>query len=156
MYTALRLAAYAGLDDHERRALVGGTMLDVLEKRPLADPGPPRLPPIRSMSGRLTRVNGYLLGAFAAAIGAGPPPDPVRALPFIALARAACRDPDPGAVGPTLQRIDELLTAAEQLVGLGREQARGAFGLVIAAGVIAATEPLTPSMAHPDDRGGSP
>ncbi len=145
LYTALRIAAYAGLDDHERRTLVGGTMLDVVEHRPLATPRPPRLPPIRSMSGRLTRVNGYVLMAFAAAVGAGPPPDPVRTLPFIALARAACRDPDPGLVGPTLERVDELLAVAEQLVHAGHEQARMAFGLVIAAGVIAATEPLTPS-----------
>ena len=80
--------------------------------------------------------------SFAAAIGAGPPPDFSRSLPFIALARAACRDPDPGAAGPALERIDKLLCAAEELLAAGGERARTASGLVIAAGVIAATEPF--------------
>ena len=42
VYAALRIAAYAGLDDSERQALVGGTMADILEGRPLAEPKPPR------------------------------------------------------------------------------------------------------------------
>ena len=91
-------------------------MTGILERRPLAAPKPPRVPEIRRVSGRLARVNGYLLMAFAAAIGAGPPPDLRRGLPFVAQARAACRDPDPGVVGPALDRIDELLAAAEQLL----------------------------------------
>jgi uncharacterized protein len=142
MHAALRIAAYAGLDDAERRALVGATMTDILERRPLADPKPPRVPQIRSVSGRLTRVNGYLLMAFAAAISSGPPPEFGRGLPFIALARAACRDPDPGAAGPALARIDEFLASAERLVTAGGEQTRAAFGLVMASAVIAATERL--------------
>jgi hypothetical protein len=101
------------------------------------------VPEIRQISGRLTRVNGYVLMSFAAALSAGPPPDFARALPFIALARAACRDPDPGAAGPALERIDKLLSTAEQLLAAGGEQTRVAFGLVMAAGVIAATEPFT-------------
>ena len=44
--------------------------------------------------------------AFAAAIGSGPPPNFERSLQFINLARSVCRDPDPGEVGPTLERID--------------------------------------------------
>jgi uncharacterized protein len=143
LHTALRIAAYAGLDDEERRALVGGTMTDVLERRPPAPTKPPRLPEVRRHSGRLVRVNAYVLMAFAAALGAGPPPDFTRSLPFVAMARSACRDPDPGEVGPTLARIDELLAAAEQLVGAGdREQARTAAGVVAACGVIAATHPV--------------
>ncbi len=142
LYTALRLAAYAGLDDEDRRALVGGTMLAALEQRPLAAPKPPRVPQTRRVSGRLTRVNGYVMMAFAAAIASGPPVDPARILPFVSLARAACRDPEPGAVGPVLARVDELLAAAESMVDAGVEQARAAFGLVISASVIAATEPL--------------
>jgi hypothetical protein len=58
------------------------------------------------------------------------------------LARGACRDPNPGVVGPALERIDGLLAAAEQLLAAGDAQARAAVGLVVAAGVIAATEPL--------------
>ncbi len=142
MHALMRICAYAGLDDARRRALAGATMTDILERRPLAAPKPPRVPEMRRVSGRLIRVNGYLLMAFAAAIGAGPPPDLRRGLPFIAQARAACRDPDPGAAGPALARIDELLAAAERLLPAGPDETRAAFGLVSASGVIAATEPL--------------
>jgi hypothetical protein len=76
-------------------------------------------------------------------MGSGPPPDFGRGLPFLAMARAACRDPDPGPAGPALERVDMLLSAAEQLLTESGEPARIALGLVIAAGVIAATEPLT-------------
>jgi hypothetical protein len=60
---------------------------------------------------------------------------------MIALARAVCRDPDPGTAGPALERIDGLLAAAQALTGAGGDQAYTAFGLVMAAGAIAATEP---------------
>ncbi len=140
LHTALRIAAYAGLDDLERTALVGATMTDILEGRPRADPKPPRVPQTRPINGRLARVNGYLMMSFAAALSAGPPPEFARGLPFVALARAVCRDPDPGAAGPALDRIDGLLATAEKMLTAGGEQTRPAAGLVIAAGVIAATE----------------
>ena len=38
LHTVLRIAAYAGLDDRERTALVGATMIDILEGRPLQSP----------------------------------------------------------------------------------------------------------------------
>jgi predicted TIM-barrel fold metal-dependent hydrolase len=142
LYTALRMAAYAGLDERERAYLVGATMMDVLDGRPLPDPTPPRVPEIRPINGRLARVNGYLMMSFAAALGSGPPPNFDHGLQFVALARGVCRDPDPGVAGPALERIDALLSAAEQLVTADREQARAAFGLVMAAAVTAATEPL--------------
>ena len=148
LHTTLRIAAYAGLDDRETSALVGATMTDILERRPAAEPKPPRIPEIRPVSGRLTRINGYLIMAVAAALGAGPPPDFRRGAQYVALARAVCRDPDPGAAGPALERIDQLLASAEhllgdeQLVSAGGEGVRSAFGLVVASGVIAATEPL--------------
>jgi hypothetical protein len=145
LHAVLRIAAYAGLDDGEREQLVGGTMADLLENRPLPDPTPPRVAELRRISGRLARVNGYVLMSFAAAIGSGPPADFGRARPFVAMARAACRDPDPGPAGPALERIDGLLAAAEQLLSANgdREQLRVAGGLMAAAGVIAATEPFT-------------
>ena len=40
LHTVLLIAAYAGLDGAARSKLIGGTMLDVLEGRPLADPSP--------------------------------------------------------------------------------------------------------------------
>jgi uncharacterized protein len=142
LHTTLRIAAYAGLDDHERRRLLGGTMTDILEGRPPADPRPPRVPQLRRVSGRLARINAYALMSFAAAVGAGFPPDFTRGLPFVAMARSVCRDPDPGAAGAALQRIDGLLSAAEQHLSAGGEHTRSAFGLVAAAGAIAATERL--------------
>jgi hypothetical protein len=147
LHTALRIATYAGLDDEERQGLIGGTMIDILEGRPLPEVKPPRLADIRPVSGRLARVNAYVLMAFAAALGAGPPPDFTRSLQFIAMARTVTRDPDPGVAGPALERIDELLAAAEQLLGDGareqdRELVRSAAGLVAASGVIAATHPV--------------
>jgi hypothetical protein len=145
LYAVLRIAAYVGLDDGDRAQVVGGTMADILDGRLPAEPRPPRVPELRRISGRLARVNAYVLMSFAAALGAGPPPDFGRALPFVALARAACRDPDPGEAGPALERIDSMLAAAQQLLSTNgdREQARVAGGLVSAAGVIAATEPFT-------------
>jgi uncharacterized protein len=142
LYTALRMAAYAGLGERERTYLVGATMIDVLDGRPLPDPTPPRVPEIRPINGRLARINGYLMMSFAAALASGPPPSFDRGLQFVALARGVCRDPDPGVAGPALERIDALLSAAEQLATADGEQARAAFGLVMAAAVIAATEPL--------------
>jgi uncharacterized protein len=143
LHAALRIAAYAGLGDRERASLIGGTMEDILEGRPLADPKPPRVPQIRQISGRLARINGYLMMSFAAALSAGPPPDFARSLPFVVMARAACRDPDPGLAGPALERIDQLLSTAEGVLTTGGEHARLALGLVMAAAVIAATEPFT-------------
>ena len=118
-------------------------MEDILERRPLPDPKPPRVPQIRAVSGRLARINGYLMMSFAAAVGAGPPPDLARSLPFIAMARSVCRDPDPGLAGPALERVDTLLSTAEGVLAAGGEDARMALGLVMAAAVIAATEPIT-------------
>jgi len=106
------------------------------------------VPEIRPINGRLARLTAYVMMAVAAAASSGPPLDLSRGLQFIALARAVCRDPDPGSVGPTMERIDGLLVAAQQLLADGNELGRSAVGLVIAAGVIAATEPL-------GDRGGA-
>ena len=80
--------------------------------------------------------------SFAAALSSGPPPDFARGLPFMSLARAACRDPEPGVAGPAIDRIDGLLATAEQLSGPAMSGLGAAVGLVMAAGVIAATEPL--------------
>ncbi len=143
LYATLRLAAYAGLDDRERAQLVGGTMEDILEGRPLPEPKPPRVPEVRPVSGRLARINGYVTMSFAAVVSSGPPPDIARGLPFIAMARSVCRDPDPGPAGPALERIDRLLRDAEEVLAAGGEHARLALGLVMAASIVAATEPFT-------------
>ncbi|MEO9121132.1 MAG: amidohydrolase family protein [Solirubrobacteraceae bacterium] len=142
LFLTLRGAAYAGLDASERALVAGGTISAVLEGRAPAVATAPRVAQIRSTSGRLARLSGYLLMAFAVVVGAGPPPDPARALPGLQLARAVCRDPDPGEVGPALERVDQLLAAAEQLIVQSREHAFLAVGLLMAASAIAATEPI--------------
>jgi hypothetical protein len=142
LFQTMRVAAYAGLDTTERAAVAGGTVTALLEGQGLAPISPPRIGQVRPISGRLARVGAYLIMGFAAVMGGGRPPDFSRALPGIALARAASRDPDPGVVGPALARIDSLLAAAERLISEGGETAYLAFGLVMASGAIAATEPL--------------
>jgi uncharacterized protein len=143
MFQTLRVARYAGLSADDLALLTGGTITALLEGRELASPTAPRVPQMRLVNGRLSRITTYVLMSFSAVVDGGRPPDPTRALPGLRLARSVCRDPDPGAVGPALERIDGLLAAAEQLVTGPREQARAAFGLVMAAGAIAATEPVT-------------
>ncbi len=142
LFQTMRVAAYAGLDATERASVAGGTVAALLEGQPLQPMSPPRIAQVRPISGRLARVGAYLIMGFAAVMGGGRPPDFSRALPGIALARAASRDPDPGVVGPALARIDSLLAAAERLISEGGETAYLAFGLVMASGAIAATEPL--------------
>ena len=145
LYTAMRVATYAGLDAAERASVAGATMAAILDGRPLAPALPPRVGEVRPVSGRLVRISGYVLMGFASVMGSMPPLDLGRALPGIALARAVCRDPDPGAVGPALERIDGLLAGAESLIADGGIEPFLAFGLLMAAGTIAATEPVVTS-----------
>ena len=142
LFQTMRVAAYAGLDIAERASVAGATMTALVEGQPLAPASPPRVAQVRLTSGRLARLGGYLLMGFAAVMGAGPPPDPARALPGIALARAVCRDPDPGVVGPVLRRIDVLLAGTEELIADAGAEPFLAFGLLMAASAIAATEPI--------------
>ncbi len=140
MFQTLRVATYADLAAGDVALLTGGTITALLEGRELAAPTPPRVPQVRSVNGRLSRITSYVLMSFSAVVDGGRPPDPERALPGLRFARSVCRDPDPGAIGPALERIDALLAAAEQVLAGPREQARAAFGLIMAAGAIAATE----------------
>ena len=149
LFQAMRAAAYAGLDDAERALIASGTISALLEGRPLAAATPPRLPQVRPVSGSLARVSGYLLMSFAAVVSAGDSPDPARGLIGVQLARAVCRDPDPGAARSALERIDTLLAAAEQLALDTREQASHASGLVMTASAIAATEPIDHPVQSP-------
>jgi hypothetical protein len=142
LYLALRAAAFAGLDARERALVAGETMAALLEGRAPAPATPPRVAAIRPLSGRLTRVAGYLLMGLGAALGSGPPPDPARMAPMIAMARAACRDPDAAEAAAALERIDALLAGAEELIASGTEVASAAIGLLMGAGAIAATERL--------------
>jgi hypothetical protein len=142
LFLALRVAAYAGLDERERALVAGGSAGALIDGRPLAPARPPRLSEVRTFNGRLLRPFAYIGMAFGAVIGGGPPIDPARGLPHLALARASCRDPDAGSAGPAMARVDALLASAERLLASGGEAAAGAFALMVAAGTIAATEPV--------------
>jgi uncharacterized protein len=141
LFLALRVAAYAGLGEQTRSLLVGGTMQALVERRPLPAPSAAAVAEVRPVNGRLARVGYYLAGAFGAMMADGPPPQPPRGLPGIALARAVTRDPDPGAAGPALERIDALLEAAERMIRAEDEDSVLVTGLLAAANTIAVTEP---------------
>jgi len=141
LFLAMRVAAYAGLDLDERALVAGGTMAAVLAGDGPPPAKPPRLARVRPASGSLARVAAYLLMGFGAVISS-PPPVPARALPWVELARAVCRDPEPGVAGPALARIDELLAATEAMITADGQQGLLAIGPIHAAATIAVTEPL--------------
>jgi len=138
LYLAMRVAAYAGLDAAEREMIAGKTMGDVLDHGTLPPVTAPRLGDVRRVSGRLARVESHLLMAVAAALAN--PLVPEASLGFLNLARAACRDPEPGDVGSVLAQLDELLGEVEALIagGLG-EETRSVLRLFIAALALAGT-----------------
>jgi uncharacterized protein len=140
LYMAMRAAARAGVDAQGRAMIAGGTMAAVLDGQPLPAASKPRLEEVRPVNGRLQRVTGYLMMAVGAALTANPP-DLARAQEGVALARYACRDPDPADAGCALERVDAALAAAEQIVADGGEAANLAIGLAVAAATVAATEP---------------
>ena len=104
---------------------------------------------MRPAVGRLLRVSTYLHSAFASMLAGDGRRDPARALPWIAMGRTACRDPEPGPAGDALARIDASLDAAERLILAGGRQAFAAVGLVHATMVLAATEPVHGDGAGP-------
>jgi hypothetical protein len=135
LYLAMRAAARAGVDAHGRAMIAGGTMATVLDGQQLPAASEPRLEQVRP-------VNGYLMMAAGAALTADPP-DLARAREGVALARYACRDPDPADAGDALARVDAALAVAEQIVADGGEPAAVAIGLAVAAGAVAATEQVS-------------
>jgi hypothetical protein len=141
LFLAMRAAAYAGLDGHDCASVAGGTMRGLIDDGALPEARPPRLPELRPRSGRLERLVGYLMLGFGAVMG-GTPPAIERALPGIELARAVCRDPEAGAAGPVLERIDRALAAAESIITGDTGDAFLAFGLIHASIAVASTEPL--------------
>ncbi|HLB21957.1 MAG TPA: amidohydrolase family protein [Solirubrobacteraceae bacterium] len=135
LYLALRVARQAGLDDQTTKALLGGTMASLVDRHGLPPVTAPRRGDSIKLSGRLARVYGYasLVGP-ALFTGAGE-----QAHAMLDMARAACRDPQPGADGEALETIGRALSAADVLVGEA-DGARAAIDLVYRAIVRAATE----------------
>jgi hypothetical protein len=82
-----------------------------------------------------------MMGIAAGLIG-GMNGDVTLALPRLALARAVCRDPDPGPAGPALERIDGVLSAAEAFLSAPEPRRLDALWLIAGAVALAATEPV--------------
>jgi uncharacterized protein len=135
LYLALRVAQQAGLDDAAVRGVLGGTMASLLDGHGLPPVKPPRRGASITLSGRLARVYNYasLVGP-ALFTGAGE-----QAHAMLDMARAACRDPQPGADGDALEVIGAALGAADVLVG-EEDGIRAAIDLVYRSIVRAATE----------------
>jgi predicted TIM-barrel fold metal-dependent hydrolase len=135
LYMALRVAWKAGLDEATTRAVLGGTMAALIDGRELPAVGPLRRGPTIELSGRLARVYGYasLVGPalFGGAIE--------QAQAMLDMAIAACRDPQPGAVGDALETIGAALSAAAALLA-DEDGVRPAIDLVYRSIVRAATE----------------
>lgn len=137
LYMALRVAAYAGLDEAAVRGLLGGTIAGLFDGHGLPAVTPPRRGPSITLSGRLARVYGYA-SLTGPAIFAG---IAEQAQAMLDMAIAACRDPDPGDVGEALETIQTALAAAGALLLLQTDDGRrAAIDLVYRAIVRAATE----------------
>lgn len=135
LYLALRVARQAGLDEQATKAVLGGTMASLLDGHGLPPAQAPRRGASITLSGRLARAYGYasLVGP-ALFTGAAE-----QAHAMLDMARAACRDPEPGDDGEALATIGAALGAADVLM---REEdgVRAAIDLVYRAIVRAATE----------------
>ncbi len=140
LYLALRVAAYAGLDQTAVRGLLGATMAGVLDGKGLSATTPPRRGSSITLSGRLARAYGYgSLTGPALFTGAHE-----QALAMLEMAVAACRDPDPGDVGEALEVIGSAFSAAAVLMQ-DQDGIRAAIDLVYRALVRAATEECEPA-----------
>jgi predicted TIM-barrel fold metal-dependent hydrolase len=135
LYMALRVAQQARLDETAVRAVLGTTMASLMDGHGLPAMAAPRRGPSIELSGRLARVYGYasLVGPalFTGVLE--------QASAMLDMAIAACRDPQPDAVGDALEAIGTALSAAAVL--LAQENGvRAAIDLVYRAIVRAATE----------------
>jgi uncharacterized protein len=142
LYLALRVAAYAQLDERATRAVIGETMAGLIEGRGLPPACAPRRGAEITLQGRLARAYGYgsLAGPalFAGAIE--------QAQGMLDLAIAVCRDPDPGGAGEALDAIGAALVAARALLDT-EGGARPALDLLFRAMARAATELPEPAQA---------
>lgn len=135
LYMALRVGRQAGLDEQALRGMLGGTMASLLDGGGLPAVSAPRRGPSITLAGRLARVYGYasLVGPaiFAGAL------DQAKAM--LDMARAACRDPEPGESREALETIAAALSAADTLLAAA-DGVRMAIDLVYRSSIRAATE----------------
>jgi predicted TIM-barrel fold metal-dependent hydrolase len=135
LYFALRMAAHAGLDEPTTRLVLGKTMSGLIDGRGLPPATAPRGAGEIALGARCARAYAYCGVAGPAMFGGAIE----QAKGMLDLAISVCRDPDPGAEGPALDRIGAALIAARTLVGEGAVSP--AIDLVYRAMALAATEP---------------
>jgi predicted TIM-barrel fold metal-dependent hydrolase len=136
LYATVRAATLAGVTPGGMRALLGGTTRALLEGAPLPPATSPLRPRTVELAGALARIHRYASAAFDE-VRRG---DAAAARDTVALALAACRDPDPGGAGPALTRIRPALeTVAE---AFDRPGERFPADVLYLVATLAATEPV--------------
>lgn len=135
LHAALRVAALAGLSDGDVQALLGGTTRALLAGGPIPPATAPRRPRTIELAGALVRLHRYAATAFDE-LRRG---DRVAGRGTVALALAACADPDPGPVGPALERLRPALEAVAH--ALADPGSRVPQDLLYLVATVAATEP---------------
>ena len=135
LYLVLRASAATGLDEETLRLIVGGTVARLVDGHGLPPASAPRRKDPIELSGRLVRFYTYGTMAFGSVV-AGRPEGALEALDLMA---AATRDPDPGPVGETLERLGAAVDAASQVARLP-DGMWPALGLIHMSMSLAATE----------------
>lgn len=135
LYLTLRVAAYAGLDERALRGVLGETVAQLDSGRGLAPVAAPRGAEQIMLSGRLARVYGYASLTGPALFGG----ILEQGQAMLEMALAACRDPQPDAVGEALEVIGHALGAALELMR-NPDGVPAALNLVYCSMVRAATE----------------
>ncbi len=118
LYLTLRCAAAAGVGDVGRRALLGGTIDQLLSGTPLPVLSPPSVSRTMTVHGSLRRLHVYLSTAFAASRRG----DRAGAREAVELAQGVCRDPDAGSAALVLERAAAALAAIAQTLDSGAER----------------------------------
>lgn len=101
LYMLLRVARAAGADDDAVRAMLSGTIDAVLQGRSPAPASDPIRPRDVTVPGAMARLYPLLYHALAAVVHGSQ----AGVNEALELAEAVCRDPEPGVLGPALQRV---------------------------------------------------
>ena len=137
LYMALRVARHAGLDEPATRGVLGGTMAALLDGEGCSAGHAAAARAARSRSPAASRASTATPASSGRRCSAGVV-EQARAM--LDMAIAACRDPEPGAVGEALETIGAALSAADVAARRPRTACAPAIDLVYRAIVRAATE----------------
>lgn len=129
----LRCGAAVGLGPEAMAEIVGGQLVRILAGENPRDLGPAPGPPSQPQPPAAPRVVQHLTGAISRTMGGGDPTEP------LALARLACDVPADDPERPLLERVETLISAAEQgLPGLP-DSLRAVVGPAVSAALLAGT-----------------